>query len=78
VILNVHKKMYSRKYFIISCCGLCLNYLEKIKVFKVLSESPAQGRKKEFSSWEHNLETKISCRRSIFVLNLHVHKHIVF
>jgi hypothetical protein len=21
-----------------------------------------QGRKKEFSSWEHNLETKISCR----------------
>ena len=50
MILNVHKKIYSRKYFIISCCGLCLNYLEKIKVFKVLSESPAQGRKKEFSS----------------------------
>jgi hypothetical protein len=21
-----------------------------------------QGRKKEFSSWEHKLETKISCR----------------
>jgi hypothetical protein len=32
-----------------------------------------QGRKKEFCSWEHNLETKISCRPTVwstFVLNL--------
>jgi hypothetical protein len=25
----------------------------------------AQGRKKEFSSWEHNLKTKISCRPTV-------------
>jgi hypothetical protein len=37
-----------------------------------------QGRKKEFSSWEHNLETKISCRQKFpadqqrATVNLHV------
>jgi hypothetical protein len=28
----------------------------------LLTDTALQGRKKEFSSWEHNLETKISCR----------------
>ena len=38
-----------------------------------------QGRKKEFSSMGAQPGEKISCRPTeyIFVLNLHVHKHIV-
>ena len=29
-----------------------------------LIDIPGQGRKKEFSSWEHNLKTNISCRQT--------------
>jgi hypothetical protein len=29
---------------------------------KAVCKSRLQGRKKELSSWEHNLETEISCR----------------
>jgi hypothetical protein len=37
----------------------------------------AQGRKKEFASWEHNLEKKFPAdQRSIFELNPHVHINI--
>jgi hypothetical protein len=46
---------------------------------KLITQNKSQGRKKEFSSWEHNLKTKISCRPTeYFCANLHVHKHIVF
>jgi hypothetical protein len=41
--------------------------------------SDVQGRKKEFSSWEHYLEIKfLADQLNIFVLNPHVHKHAVF